>query len=452
MSGMRDDSPLAVIWRRKLIIIVTFLAFVVTAAVVSKSLDKVYSTHSTLLVALESDEPTFDSVQASQAFARSYADIIDSPNMAQLVDQRLADERSRTDLLEATSFDPVAETQLLEIHAEDPTPEGAKEIADAYAEVFLEYAGENLTPTTKATVSLADAAPLPRSPARPKPTLYTLLAAIVGLAVALGLAFLWDRLDRRLRDAEDVEARFDRPVLGRIPRRGRSERSVSAFRESFRVLRTNLQFATTAGMVDSIAITSGQAEEGKTTAAAELAIACAEVGMSVIAIEADFRRPGLQRALVPEVDEPLRPGLSNYLLEAAAPHEVVHATRHEGVAIVPAGPLPPAPSALLESRRGHGGLSAFQEQADMVIVDCPPLGIGADASVIATWVQGVLIVVNLGSVTDNVLRDALRQLDAVRAPVLGLLLNRDAGLDRTSYYYYEAPEDAPRKRRVSARS
>jgi receptor protein-tyrosine kinase len=453
MGTVRDDSPLAVIWRRKVIIVVTFLVFVVTAAVVSKNLDEVYSTHATLLVALEADEQTFDSVQASQAFARSYAEIIGSPNIAARVDQELGDERERNELLDATSIEPVSETQLLEIQAEDDTPEGAKEIADAYADVFLAYAAANLTPTTKATVSLADAAPLPRSPARPKPTLYTLIAAIVGLGVALGLGFLWDRLDRRLRTAEDVEARFDRPVLGRVPRRGRSERSITAFRESFRVLRTNLQFATPHGMARSVAITSGQADEGKTTAASELALACAEVGMSVIAIEADFRRPKLQRALLPEEREPLRPGLSNYLLEAATIHDVVHPTPHPGLSLVPAGPLPPAPAALMESRRGQGGLSSFQELADIVIVDSPPLGIGADASVIATWVEAVLLLVDLGSVTDNAVRDALRQLETVRAPVLGLLLNRDPGVETASYYYYEAAEKSERGRsRVSAGS
>lgn len=453
MVTVRDDSPLAVIWRRKVIILVTFLAFVITAAVVSKNLDEVYSTHATLLVALESDEPTFDSVQASQAFARSFAEIIKSPNIAARVDQELDDERTRNDLLDATSVEAVSETQLLEIHAEDDTPEGAKEIADAYAEVFVEYAAANLTPTTGASVSLADEAPLPRSPARPKPTLYTLIAAIIGLGVALGLGFLWDRLDRRLRSAEDVEGRFDRPVLGRIPRRGRSERSVNAFRESFRVLRTNLQFATTHGMARSVAVTSGQADEGKTTAAAELALACAEVGMSVIAIEADFRRPKLQRTLLPEAREPLRPGLSNYLLEASTIHEVVHSTPHTGLSIVPAGPLPPAPAALMESRRGQGGLSSFQELADIVIVDCPPLGIGADASVIATWVEAVLVLVDLGSATDNAVRDALRQLETVRAPVLGLLLNRDPGVETTSYYYSEAAEKSERGRsRISTGS
>lgn len=173
--------------------------------------------------------------------------------------------------------------------------------------------------------------------------------------------------------------------------------------------------------------------------------------MSVIAIEADFRRPKLQRALLPEARDPLRPGLSNYLLEASSIHEVVHSTPHPGLSLVPAGPLPPAPAALMESRRGQGGLSSFQELADIVIVDCPPLGIGADASVIATWVEAVLVLVDLGSATDNAVRDALRQLETVRAPVLGLLLNRDPGVETASYYYYEAAEKSERSR-VSAGS
>jgi capsular exopolysaccharide synthesis family protein len=228
---------------------------------------------------------------------------------------------------------------------------------------------------------------------------------------------------------------------------------MNAFRESFRVLRTNLQFATPHGMARSVAITSGQADEGKTTAASELALACAEVGLTVIAIEADFRRPKLQRALLPEAREPLRPGLSNYLLEASTINEVVHPTPHPGLSIVPAGPLPPAPAALMESRRGQGGLSSFQDLANIVIVDCPPLGIGADASVIATWVEAVLLLVDLGSVTDNAVRDALRQLETVRAPVLGLLLNRDPGVETASYYYYEAAEKSERgPNRVSAGS
>ena len=433
---MRNQTPLSVMWRRKGVILATFLTFVVVTAVVSKTLDKVYSTHSTLLIALPADEQTFDSVQASQALARSYADIIDSPNIAQLVSNRIGGGLTKKQVLDASSFEPVSETQLLEISAEHKSPARAKQIADTYAAVFIEYARRNLAETTTATISLADAAPLPTSAARPKPTLYTLIAAMLGLALGVALAFLRERIDHRLRSSEDVELRFDRSVLGRIPRRGRAETSVTAFREAFRILRTNLQFAAGSGRLRSIAITSGSEGEGKTTTAVELAMATAELGQSVVLVEADFRRPRLQTELLPDKPEPLRPGLSNYIVEAAELDEVVYPTARPNIDIVPSGPLPPSPSALLESRRARGLIAALLEQADFVIVDCPPLGIGADASVISNWVDGVVVVVDLASSTDRAVIGGLRQLDAVQAETLGLVLNRDREAEPSSYGYY----------------
>jgi len=436
MAHVRDDSPLAIIWRRKILIGVTFLVFVIAAAVVSKSLEKVYSTQSTLLIGLEADEQTFDSVQASQAFARSFADIIDSPNIAGEVAVALGDGATARELGHATSFEPVSETQLLEVIAEDPDPARAKQIADTYATVFIDYARRNLADTTKATISLADRAPVPSSPARPKPTLYTLMAAFFGLALGLALGFLRDRLDHRLRTSEDVESRFEAPVLARVPRRRRSEKSISAFRESYRLLRAGLQFSTVGNPARSIAVTSGEAEEGKTTTVMQLAIASAEMGLEVIVVEADFRRPALQRAFMPEREEPLLPGFSNYLVGAASVEEVLHPTGLPNISIVPAGPLPPTPSALLESRFGNRATADLLSRADLILIDCPPLSIGADASLIATWVDGLIMVVDLGSSTDTTVRAALKSLEATHARVLGLVLNRDPSFETASYGYY----------------
>jgi capsular exopolysaccharide synthesis family protein len=435
---MKNDSPLAVIARRKWVVIGVFLAFTLTAAVVSKTLQKIYVTDSTLLVALPADRASFDSVQASQAIARSYADIIESPNVAQLVSDRLSDRPDRQDILNATSFEPVEQTQLLRITVEDPDAERAKEIADAWADVVAQYARDRLQSTTGATVTVADRAPLPTAPDRPKPTLYTLVAAMLGLAIGLALAFLRDRLDRRLRTSEDVEERFDAPVLARIVRRGRSDHSVSAFREAYRILRTNLQFASQGAEVRSIAVTSGQEGEGKTTTVANLAVAFAEIGLRVIVVEADLRRPALQKELLPDREEPLRPGLSNYLVEAAELDQALFPTGRPNVEIMPSGPLPPSPSALLESRRGRTAVRELNQEADIVLIDCPPLSVGADASVIAGWVDGVILVVDLQSSTHESVREALRQLDAVQAKTLGLVLNRDKGAEPSSYDYYAA--------------
>lgn len=441
-----------VIWRRKWLVATIFLVFVVTTAVVSKTLPTVYGTTATLLIAVPAEDQTFDTVQASQALARSYADIIDSRNIAQLVADRVQGGATAGNILGASSFEPKSQTQLLKISAENSDPARAKLIADTYAEVFIEYARERLQRTTTAQISLADAAPLPDTPSRPRPTLYVLIAAFLGLAAGLAAAFIRDRLDRRLRTSEDVEAVFDIPVLARVPRRGRSESSISAFREAHRLLRTNLHFASPSARLQSIAVTSGNEGEGKTTSVAQYAIACAEVGLRVIVVEADFRRPALQPELMPDNPEALWPGLSNYLVEAASLDEVIHSTGRPNLDIVPAGPLPPSPSALLESRRGQAAMDDFLTRADIVVVDCPPLNIGADASVIASWVAGVLLVVDLQTSTDRSVRDALRQLEAVKAPVLGLLLNRDRSSEASSYDYYQPlVRDGARSRGGGAR-
>jgi len=177
---MSNEQPLKLIWRRKWIVIFTFVVFTSAVAVISKSLPRVYSTQSTLLIAQPDRLNTFDSVQAAESVARSYADIISSSNFAERVADQLGGGLDRDELSAKVSFESVPETQLLKITAEDRSAKRAKQIADAYANDFIQYAGDNLSETTKSEVSLADAAPLPASPARPKPTLYTLLGAIVG--------------------------------------------------------------------------------------------------------------------------------------------------------------------------------------------------------------------------------------------------------------------------------
>ena len=454
-----ENSPLTALVRRKWLIIGTVAVAVLTAAVASQLVDRVYSTSSTLLVALRSDSQSFDTVQASQAIARSYADIIDSPNIADEVAKQLGAGTTKGEIKGATSFETIAETQLLKVNAEAPTPERAKEIADAYATVFIDYARTSLSDTTQASITLADAAPISGSPSRPKPKLYVAVAAILGLALALALSLLRERLDRRLRTPEDVEAHFDVPVLARIPRRGRSERSSTAFMEAHRILRTNLQFASVERELRTIVVTSAREGEGKTTTTANLALTSAGVGLSVLVVEADLRRPALQTELMPSVSEPLRPGFTNYLVEASAVEDSIHETGRPGVSILPSGPLPPSPSALLEARRARTAVEVLRDQADLVVFDCPPLNVGADASILADRVDGVILVVDLMSSTEHTVRRALQQLESVRAPLLGIVINRDRSATPSSYEYY-APaspngakggqrKDAPRSRTAS---
>jgi capsular exopolysaccharide synthesis family protein len=379
---MKADAPMLVLWRRKWIVLGVFLAFAITAAVVSKAMPKVYETDSTLIVSSSARGATFDQVQASQALARSFEQIVGSPNIAQLVATRLGDGTTKQYILDHTSSEPIPQTQLIKITAEDRNQARAKHVANAFAATFVDYARRNLVGPTEARISVADLAPFPTEAARPKPTLYTLIAGLLGLALGVGLALLRDRLDRRLRTPADVEARFEIPVLARVPRKGRSDASVSAFNEAY------------------------------------------------------LRRPVLQERLLPHVAQPLRPGFSNYLVEETPLDQVIHSTGLPGVSLIPSGPVPPNPAALLETHRAHGIVRELQQEFDLVLVDCPPLNVAADASIVASLVDGVIVVVDLNTSQEDTVRDAVRRLRAVHATLIGLLLNRDRGAEVSRYDYY----------------
>lgn len=436
VGEQRDVNYLEVIWRRRLIVVATVVAFAVCAALVSSALPRIYSTSSTLLVA-QPREGTFDAVQAAQVAARTYSDLLQSPNVAELVAQRLGGAETRRSVQDAVEIEPVTETQLVRITAEATDPRQAQAIANAYADVFIERSRTTLANTTRVTVSLADTAPLATQPVRPNPTLYTLLAAILGLAAGLGLAFLRERFDTRLRSLAEIESTFDIPILTRVPRRGKTETSISAFTEAFRQLRTNLGFATADGPPRTIAVTSAAEREGKTTTASQLALVTAATGTNVLVVEADMRRPGLQRFFVPNEVEPLRPGLSNYFLGGAPLDAIIHPTTVPTVEFVPSGPAVPSLSGLLESQRGRTAIDDLGSAADMVVFDTPPLGLSADAATVAGRVDGVILVVDLETATVESVRHAIRQLEAVRARVLGFVLNRDRSVEPVIYGYLE---------------
>ena len=295
---MKADAPTLVLWRRKWIVLGVFFAFALSAAVVSKALPKVYATDAKLIVSAQSKG------RRSTRSRRARRSPVRTTRSSRARTWRgswpsaSADGTTKDYVLNHTSSEPIAQTQLIRITAADGNPGRAKHMANTFAAVFVDYARRNLVGPTEATLSVADIAPFPTEAARPKPTLYTLVAGLLGLALGVALAFLRDRLDRRLRTPADVESRFEIPVLARVPRRGRSDTSISAFNEAHRILRTSLQFA--AGKeLKSIAITSGAEGEGKTTTVVQLAVASAEVGLRVAILEADLRRPVLQQRLCP---------------------------------------------------------------------------------------------------------------------------------------------------------
>ncbi len=430
-----EASPLSSLWRRKWIILVTVLVCGLVAAGITSTLPKEYETSSELLILQQGDNQTFDAVQAAQVSARTYGNIITSPNIAALVARRIDTTLSPTELSERITAEPVPETQLLQITIADSDPQRAKQLVDAYATVFVAYVRERLAPETRVSVSVADAAAVPQNPVRPKPALYVLLAMVIGFGIGVALAALRERLDFRIRSVEQIEAQFGLPVLARLPRRGRGDDEQHAFTEAFRIMRSNLQFMHHDRSLHTLSFTSAHAGEGKSTTVTHLALATASSGSRVIAVEADVKRPALQSWFFPDEPERLVPGLTSLIVGGAEVDEVVHPTHTSAVSIVPAGPPVPSLSGMLQSARGSAIVDLLAEHAPTVLFDLPPLNAGADAVTVAARTDGVILVVDFGEATRTSINDSLRQLQAVQANVLGFVVNRDRTLKTESYGY-----------------
>jgi exopolysaccharide transport family protein len=320
-------------------------------------------------------------------------------------------------------------------------------------------------------VRILDSAVPPNKPVKPRVLLNLSLALILGLALGVGAAFMQEHLDNTLKSTEDVERFLHMPALALIPsveslnghpRRvyGLYERGLaltmgknspkratrpawhrideipeqhSALAEAFRSLRTSVLLSTANRPPKSLLVTSAQPADGKTTVAANLAISMAQLGQRVLLIDGDLRRPSVHRIF--GIDP--GPGLVSYLAGHHEWGELVHKSGLGKLDLFPCGPLPPNPAELLSSDRMRMFVQGAGANYDLVIIDSPPLLNVADSRVLASMVEGVLLVVKGGHTPRELVRRAQFYAREVGASLIGVVLN-DVDVRSHDYYYYQS--------------
>lgn len=297
-------------------------------------------------------------------------------------------------------------------------------------------------------VSVGESASLPTSPFSPKTLQNVALACILGLVVTTGGVFLKEYLDRSVKTAEDVSVLTGLSTLGAIPKfKANSEEKGgliteahprSSISEAFRMLRTNLQFATLDKPAQTLMVAAPGPAEGKTSVLANLAVTLAQSGKKVIVVDTDLRRSSLHAMF----DLPNDIGFSNLLL-AQNPDVpgYLQSNRVEGLKVLAAGPSPHNPADLLGSSRMSFLIDKLKKEADIVLFDSPPVLAVADATILAPKVDGVILVVNSGSTRPEALAETRDMLLKGNARILGVVLNRVEKEGSGSYYYHYRNSD-----------
>jgi capsular exopolysaccharide synthesis family protein len=209
----------------------------------------------------------------------------------------------------------------------------------------------------------------------------------------------------------------------------------SSVAEAFRTLRTNLEFSSLDNPVKTLVVTSAGPGEGKSTTLANLAISTAQTEKKVCLVDCDLRRPSLHRLFGIANDVGLTSMIRDETLRDAPP---VQETQVPGLWLLPSGPLPPNPSELLGSKRMEEVIAKLKEQADMILFDTPPSTVVTDAAVLASKVDGVLLVFSAGRTKRDHAQKAKALMEKVNARLVGVVLNNvRADSNLQSYYAME---------------
>jgi capsular exopolysaccharide synthesis family protein len=206
---------------------------------------------------------------------------------------------------------------------------------------------------------------------------------------------------------------------------------LSSVVEAYRMLRTSVLLSAAGNPPKVVLFTSGQPGEGKTTTAINTAISLSQLGSSVLLIDADLRRPTVHRVFKMGQSQ----GLSTFLSRQVEIEALIHRLWVPNLSVLPCGPIPPNPAELISSERMRGLLKLLSERYDHILIDSPPLTNVTDPVILSTMVDGVILVVQAGRSTRDIVRRARQELSSVGAKIFGVVLN-NLDIKREGYDSY----------------
>ncbi|MBA3735465.1 MAG: hypothetical protein H0W90_09775 [Actinobacteria bacterium] len=507
--------------RHRLIILETIVFVPLIAVLVSLHQPRLYSASAEVLLSTQNLATQLNGIpdpniyQSPDRTAQTQALLARVPEVAMRTVQAAGVRLSSDSFLANSSVTPKTNANLLDFTVQDHSRMLATRLAGTYAEQFVRYrqrldtralhtartevqqriaklssAGDKSSPVYQSLITKDEQlatmealqgsnASVVRTPSnaaqvQPKPVRNGILGLALGVALGIGLAFLREALDTRLRSADDIAERLGMPLLARLPAPPRGLRKkdrlvmlaepAKASSEAFRMLRTNLDFVRLDNAAKSIMVTSSVEREGKSTTVANLAIALARGGERVALLDLDLRRPFLSRFFdldrQPGVTEVAigRAHLEGALVQvnlgeagerggltrpAAGNGRAAPTSSGGSLHVLAAGVIPPNPGEFVGSDALATILDELQPRFDTILIDAPPALQVGDAIALSRHVDGIIVVVRLNVARRPLLNELHRQLSSSPAAKLGFVLTAAESEEGYGYgrgYYYETPQ------------
>lgn len=487
---MTELSPLTILWRGRWLVAIALVVTLALAVLVTSRTDKVYESTATIQVFSGNTSPTardaFDAQLASQGLATTYATLlVDRGFLDQIRPAVAGGELTTSELSRRVDARAVEDTALVELSAEGASPEEARGISEDVVAAFLETIDEESRRRTErfqsriqeqiteingqiaelrgagadenseqidslraaktaltqqlgglvaggiaqsANVALAAPPTASSTPVRPRPVLNLVAGFLLGLIVGSGLAYLRAFLDRGLHSSAEAEELLEVPVLASIPLRRRYSAQDPVLGEAYDVLRANLAFLALDQSLHVITLSSYNPGEGKSSTVEGLAYAAVRGGLDVLLVDGDVRT----RTLSKRLGHPDAPGLTNIVAGMATlPQTIVQLA--PGLSLLPAGPTPPNPPSLLSSARMQELVAAVRDKHTLVLIDSPPVAHLADATVLASLSDGIVLVARVGVTQRSDLGDTIAKLRHLPTPLIGAVVLQPQRMDETYY-------------------
>jgi Mrp family chromosome partitioning ATPase/capsular polysaccharide biosynthesis protein len=504
-----------ILWRRKWLVVET--AVIIPAIVIGVSFTQPNQYAATARLMAVSQSPSvsvavgtnIDLSKPDEREMQTLASFVVTPEIAQRVSDQLGWPDDPATLMASTKAEADPNADIIAVTTERAMPAEAADLANAFAQQFVQWRKDTQQNSLDEAIKLLDdqialaspgsaartalverrsqlevlkalvsggltvgeAAQPPGVPSSPKPLRDGVLAIAAALVLGVGLAFLRDSLDVKVRSADEIAELTDLPVIGAIPEFRKSEKSPDKLivlddpggptAEAYRFLRTNLDFVNFNHDIKVVLVTSPLPAQGKSTTIANLAVALLRAGKRVAVVEGDLRRPALHRYFkianargvtnVVSGDTPLADAVqvltfkdsSATVTTTSGPDATL--VRKTGpskgadlkLRVLPSGPLPPNPGEIVNSQQLADILETLKADSDYVLVDAPPMFAVGDAAAMADKVDGIIVILRLDETTADTLKNVEDFFRRVPTRALGLVVSGVPRGSKGKYYRYQ---------------